>query len=466
MRREGERVSDGGRALAPSARPGRPALLRRAGGLATLGLLALGALADARAQVPPTIVRTRSPATIMSFRGAEWLERPQRVTEERPEQVLEAMGLRPGDVVADVGAGSGYFTRRIAPLVAPDGIVFAVDVQNEMLELLVESVEAEGLENVVPILGGDDDPRLPPGEIDWILLVDVYHEFSNPTAMLARMREALAPEGRVALIEYRAEDSSGDHIRAEHRMSVRQVLAEWEAAGFELVQLHEFLPSQHFFVLRVAGAGAGGARAPRLADYDLLEAMRAGALEVTAMGAGPDRLTLTVRRTRPETVVVTLPAGTVFTAPGPAGDMVARRDGVIVLRDDRPRAWQIEARRLEHQAPAPGPQDRLAPSFVLRTDVADLMWMFQTSDVFPGVAPTVEQVALWILTEDLGWDVLSAHARSSSVHAANAVALGAAYVNGSGVDVRTKRIWRERASFESQISDQGLRRLFETLGAN
>jgi predicted methyltransferase len=459
-------VSRRRRAVSLDARGGKVPLARFRAWPAVAVFLLFGVLAQAAAQVPPTVVRTRSPATIMSFRGAEWLERPQRVTEERPDQVLEVMGLRPGDVVADVGAGSGYFTRRIAPRVAPGGTVFAVDVQNEMLDLLIESVEQEGLEGVVPILGADDDPRLPSGTVDWILLVDVYHEFSNPTAMLARMREALAPDGRVALIEYRAEDGTGDHIRAEHRMSARQVLAEWKAAGFELVELHEFLPSQHLFILRAARTLADASSSSRLPDYDLFEAMRAGVLEVTATGAGGDRLTLTVRRTRPENMVVTLPAGAVFTAPGPAGDMAARRDGVIVLRDDRPRRWQIEGRRIEHSAPAPGPQDRLAPSFVPRPDIADLMWMFQVSDVFPGVAPTVEQIALWILTEDLGWEALSAHARSTSVHAANAVALGAAYVNGSGFDIRSRRIWRERASFASQISDQGLRRFFETLEAN
>jgi predicted methyltransferase len=439
----------------------------------TLGLLALaalagGVLAPAGAQEPASAIRARSPAAVMSFRGADWLERPERVSEERPTEVLEVMELEPGDVVADLGAGSGYFTRRIARLVAPGGTVFAVDVQNEMLDLLMESVEEEGLEGVVPVLGAEDDPYLPAGQVDWILLVDVYHEFSQPEPMLARMREALAPGGRVALLEYRAEDSTGEHIRAEHRMSARQVLAEWEAGGFELIELHEFLPSQHLFVFGGAnaeGVPAGGAPGT-LPHYDLLQAMRAGVVEVSAVGGGGDALSVTIRRTRPEDMIVTLPAGASFEAAGTASDMVARRDGMIVLREDAPRSWELVARRVEQGSPAPATGDPLELRADAGPEVADLMWLLQGSDVYPAVAPTIEQIALWIVTEDLGWEALSAHAQAMSVHAANAVALASAYVSGSGVDIKTKRIWRERESFVPQISDQGLRSIFETLEAN
>ncbi len=427
----------------------------------TLGL-ACAAAPPAWGQDSPVAPRVRSPAAVMSFRGAEWLERPQRVAEEMPAQVIEVMGLAPGDAVADVGAGSGFFTRRMARLVAPGGTVYAVDVQPEMLEILMENIEEEGLEGVVPVLGEAGDPNLPAGAIDWMLLVDVYHEFAEPEAMLARMREALAPGGRVALLEYRVEDGTGDHIRAEHRMSVRQVLAEWETAGFQLLALHEFLPSQHLFVFGAGPRGAPStAAAPR--HYDLADALRSGRVELSVAGAGSDALALTIRRTVPEAMVVTLPAGSYFEAAGEAGDMVARRDGMVVLREDGPRAWRVQARRAERAPRAPATADRLTLRPDGPTEVADLMWLFQGVDIYPAVAPTVEQIGLWIVTDDAGWEDLAAHARAGSVHQANAVALAAAYVNASGIDLRGRRIWSERASFADQITDQGLQRVFAEL---
>lgn len=191
----------------------------------------------------------RRPAAVMSFRGADWLEREGREQEQRPEEVLKTMGLGDGDVVADLGCGTGYFARRMARAVAPKGRVYAVDIQPEMLALMKDLLEKEGTTNVIPVLGEAGDPRLPKGGLDWILLVDVYHEFQQPKAMLAKMRESLKPTtGRIALLEYRLEGDSARHIRAEHRMSPAQVLAEWQPAGFRLVARHEFLPTQHFFV--------------------------------------------------------------------------------------------------------------------------------------------------------------------------------------------------------------------------
>lgn len=190
----------------------------------------------------------RRPAEVMSFRGADWLEREGREQEQRPDEVIKAMGLQDGDVVADLGCGTGYFARRMARAVAPRGRVYAVDIQPEMLAIMKRLIEKEGTTNVVPVLGEAADPRLPKGELDWILLVDVYHEFQEPKAMLAKMRESLKPTGRVALLEYRLEGDSARHIRVEHRMSPAQVLAEWQPAGFRLVARHEFLPTQHFFV--------------------------------------------------------------------------------------------------------------------------------------------------------------------------------------------------------------------------
>jgi len=401
----------------------------------------------------------------MSFRGADWLERPQRVQEERPAEVLRVMALQPGDVVADVGAGSGYFTRRMAPLVAPTGTVYAVDVQEEMLEILAENVQEEGLTGIVPVLGTDVDPGLPEGGVDWILLVDVYHELSQPGPMLEAMRRSLKPTGKVALVEYRVEDGSAQSIRAEHRMSVLQVLLEWEAAGFELAELHEFLPSQHLFVLRAAGVAAS--EPPAIRHYDLLAAIADGAVEVSATGAGAESVAVTVRRARPENMVVTFPVGTYFEAPGSPGDMVARRDGVMLLVTDDARPWSVPARRVNQAVAAPGAGDvievRAADE---RPELRDLTWLFQGLDIFPAVAPTVEQIAIWILAEDLGWQQLSQHATSNSIHAANAVALASAHVNAIGVDIRQKRIWAERSSFVPNISDEGLKRIFADLEGN
>jgi ubiquinone/menaquinone biosynthesis C-methylase UbiE len=194
----------------------------------------------------------RRPAPVMSFRGADWLERAGREEEQRPEEIIRTMGLKDGDVVADFGCGTGYFARRMARAVAPRGLVYAVDIQPEMLELLKQRVLKEEITNVVPVLATVDDPKLPAGALDWVLLVDVYHELQQPRATLARLREALAPKGRVALVEYRLLGPSALHIRPEHRMSPEQVMAEWVPAGFRLVATHEFLPTQHFFVFEKA----------------------------------------------------------------------------------------------------------------------------------------------------------------------------------------------------------------------
>lgn len=190
----------------------------------------------------------RVPAHVMSYRGADWLERDDRYLLEQPDRVIATMKLAPGDVVADIGSGSGYFTRRLAKAVLPAGKVYGVDIQPEMNAILAENCKKEGIENVEIILSEEADPKLPAESVDWILLVDVYHEFQQPIPMLAKMREALKPGGRVALLEYRLHGDTGAHIQKDHRMSVEQVLAEWEPAGFRLVTRHEFLPTQHLFI--------------------------------------------------------------------------------------------------------------------------------------------------------------------------------------------------------------------------
>ncbi|MFA6243622.1 MAG: class I SAM-dependent methyltransferase [Candidatus Hydrogenedentales bacterium] len=198
----------------------------------------------------------RKPAEVMSHEGVDWLERPERDQEERPDLVLKAMDLRDGAVVVDLGCGSGYFSRRMAKAVAPAGKVYAVDIQPEFIEELNKRCKKEEITNVVPVLGTEDDPKAPLGEADWVLLVDTYHEFQQPEVMLAKIRSLLKPDGRVALVEYRLEGDSAKHIKLEHRMSVEQVTREWRAAGFVLAQLIESLPSQHLFLfMKTAESG-------------------------------------------------------------------------------------------------------------------------------------------------------------------------------------------------------------------
>jgi len=210
----------------------------------TLPLSGLLAALLAQAAAPPA----RQPAPVMTAHGASWLERADREAEQRPSEVFRAMGLKDGDVVADLGCGTGWFARRMARVVAPRGKVYAVDIQPEMLDLVRGYVAAEGVKRVEVVLGSETDPRLPALSLDWILLVDVYHEFQKPEAMLEAIRRSLKPAGRVALIEYRLEGTTAAHIRTEHRMSVDQLLAEWLPAGFRLVKQLDFLPTQHFLI--------------------------------------------------------------------------------------------------------------------------------------------------------------------------------------------------------------------------
>jgi len=197
-----------------------------------------------------TAVQDREPAAVISPGGARWLERPGRAAEDRPEIVIQSMQLENGDVVAEVGAGTGFFTRRLAVAVAPDGVVWANDIQPEMLELMRDYLERDGITNVRQVLGDEDDPKLPPDTFDWILLVDVYHEFQKPVPMLEGIRRALAPDGREALVEYRAEGNSAARIGPKHKMTREQVLAEWIPAGFVLEKVVEALPAQHMFIFR------------------------------------------------------------------------------------------------------------------------------------------------------------------------------------------------------------------------
>lgn len=190
----------------------------------------------------------RVPANVIPPSGASWLERPTRAEEERPEIVIAAMQLENGDVVADVGAGTGFYTRRLARAVAPDGVVYANDIQPELLAILRQKAAAEKITNVVPMLGSETDPKLPARSLDWVLLVDVYHEFQKPAPMLEAIRRSLRPRGRVALVEYR---ETTTHIRPEHRMSTDEVLREWLPSGFRLVRIIEDMPLQRLYIFEV-----------------------------------------------------------------------------------------------------------------------------------------------------------------------------------------------------------------------
>jgi ubiquinone/menaquinone biosynthesis C-methylase UbiE len=181
--------------------------------------------------------------------NAAWLERAERQQEEAPERAIDLIGLQPGMVVADVGAGSGYMTTRIAHMVGPVGKVYANDIQPAMLHLVQQKTQAEHLSNVELVLGSDVDARLPDDAIDLALLVDVYHEFLHPQQMLRSIRRSLKSDGRLVLVEYRKEDPSIP-IAVTHRLSVAEARTEIEAEGFTFDRVVAGLPRQHIIVFR------------------------------------------------------------------------------------------------------------------------------------------------------------------------------------------------------------------------
>lgn len=188
-------------------------------------------------------------AGVMGVAGADWLVRPEREAEEAPDKALDAVGIANGSTVADIGAGAGYFTWRLAERVGPAGKVYGNDIQPQMLDLLRRNMEQRKLANVEPVLGTVDDPKLPRDGVDLVLLVDVYHEFSEPQKMLRKIRESLRKDGRLVLLEYRAEDPNVP-IRPEHKMTVAQVKAELEPEGFRLERTSGVLPRQHILIFR------------------------------------------------------------------------------------------------------------------------------------------------------------------------------------------------------------------------
>ena len=219
--------------------------VRYASVFATIVFLSLAAVVARQSDRHPLSGRVY--ADTMDVSGASWLDRSERESEEAPEKALKIIGIQRGSTVADVGAGSGYFTVRMAALVGPAGRVYANDIQEGMLDIIRAKLEKARISNVTLVLGANDDPRLPPATLDLALLVDVYHEFHAPQVMLQHLREALKPGGRLVLLEYRQEDPNVP-ILPEHKMSVAGVKLEVEHEGFKLTTVNEDLPWQHILI--------------------------------------------------------------------------------------------------------------------------------------------------------------------------------------------------------------------------
>ncbi|MBW4446934.1 MAG: methyltransferase domain-containing protein [Spirirestis rafaelensis WJT71-NPBG6] len=188
----------------------------------------------------------REIAKVMGHTGASWLERPSREAEEQPSKIIKAIDLKPSDVVADIGAGTGYFSFRIAPLI-PKGKVFAVDIQPEMLDMIKLLKQKKNISNVEPILATVTNPNLPPESVDLAIMVDAYHEFEYPLEVMQGIVNALKPGGRVILVEYRGENPL-IMIKALHKMSQKQAIKEMQAVGLLWRETKNLLPQQHLMV--------------------------------------------------------------------------------------------------------------------------------------------------------------------------------------------------------------------------
>ncbi len=238
-----------------------PSIRSALAAIAVLGLVDL--FANARGETPlvegySTGAKTRDGlgryyfgreiAHYMSHEAAPWLDRPEREREERPDLVIQSLRLKPGDRVADLGCGTGYFSSRLAKAVGPGGIVYGVEIQAEMLKLLAVRMSGQGIANVVGVLGSEDDPRLPE-PVDLVLIVDVYHEMSHPAEMIAAVCRRLKPGGRIAFVEYRAEDPEVP-IKRLHKMTEAQIRREMTAQPLEFVETIRSLPRQHLVIFR------------------------------------------------------------------------------------------------------------------------------------------------------------------------------------------------------------------------
>ena len=189
----------------------------------------------------------REIAHVMGHQAADWLERPEREQEERTSLLVDALKFKPGEAVADIGAGTGYLTRRMAKNISPGGKVYAVDIQSEMLVLLTNKLSREGITNVVPVLGTITDPKLPAKSVDTIIMVDVYHEFDHPFEMTDAMCRALKPGGRMVFVEFRGEDENVP-IKRVHKMTEAQVKKEMTPHPLVWKETIGVLPWQHIIV--------------------------------------------------------------------------------------------------------------------------------------------------------------------------------------------------------------------------
>lgn len=223
----------------------------------------------------PGVYMGRRIADVMSWQGVDWLFRETRIEEEQPEAMLEALKIPEGATVADVGAGAGYHSIRLARRVGPRGTVLAADVQPEMIQMLKANAREAGLTNIRPILCTQTDARLPEGKVDLILMVDVYHECTRPDVVLQGLRRALKPGGRLILVEFRGEDPDVP-IRPEHKMTLEQARKEVEPQGFAFKESLEFLPWQHIIIFEKpaeepkpaleGGPGGAAAKSKQKAD--------------------------------------------------------------------------------------------------------------------------------------------------------------------------------------------------------
>jgi ubiquinone/menaquinone biosynthesis C-methylase UbiE len=189
----------------------------------------------------------REIAHVMGHLAADWLDRPEREEEEAPQLLIKALNLKPGMVIADIGAGSGYLSFPMAKFVAPNGKVYAEDIQPEMLDIIRQKAAANGIKNVVPMLGTITDPQLPPKSVDLMILVDVYHEFDHPYEMVTNMVKALKKGGRLVFVEYRGEDSTVP-IKALHKMTEAQVRKEMAIFPLAFQKNLNVLPRQHILI--------------------------------------------------------------------------------------------------------------------------------------------------------------------------------------------------------------------------
>lgn len=192
----------------------------------------------------------REIAHVMGHQAAGWLERPEREQEERTDLLLDALKLKPGESVADIGCGTGYFSERMARRVGADGVVYGVDIQQEMLDLMQRKMRLKQIKNVKSVLGAEADPKLPAESCDLMIMIDVYHEFEFPHEMTRKMIEGLKKGGRLVFVEFRAEDPRVA-IKEVHKMSEAQVKKEMSIhPELEFVETGKELPQQHIITFR------------------------------------------------------------------------------------------------------------------------------------------------------------------------------------------------------------------------